>query len=151
MSLFGRRERREIAELNEYIDRLRAQRDRFERERDTAVYNRGQVLRQLAEADAANRRMQGRNIALGQRISQLSEADPEYAAALERRVARLLKVAARLAAVVVAERQRADRVQKQMDVFLGLDVAAVAEGAGWQDRRETRMRYDKPAGEGVAS
>lgn len=49
MSLFGRRKRREIAELNEYVDKLRRQRDKALRAQETAEFNRAQVLAQNAD------------------------------------------------------------------------------------------------------
>jgi chromosome segregation ATPase len=136
MSLFGRRERREIRELNAYVDRLREQRDKALAERDTATYNREQIIRQFADADAdadaANRRLMGRNLELGRRLSVLTEADPEYAATLERRVARLLKVIARLYAVSRAERLRADRLQRRLDDAVGLASPRPLDSSVWQ-------------------
>ena len=144
MSLFGRRERREIRELNAYVDRLRAQRDKARAERDTAKYNRRQAVRQFADADATNRRLMGRNLELGRRLGQLAESDPEYAAQLERRVARLLKVIARFYAGGHTEKRRADRLQARLDQALGLETAGVALGASWQGRRQKHMQFDKP-------
>jgi hypothetical protein len=50
-----------------------------------------------------------------------------------------------------AEKRRADQLQRQMDTFLGLDVAAIAEGTTWQDRRQKHMQFDKPMTAGEAS
>lgn len=47
------------------------------------------------------------------------------------------------------EKKRADRLQQQLDDALGMDRATTA-GTGWEARRETRMKYDKPAGNEVA-
>jgi hypothetical protein len=146
-----RRLRAELTAAKAETDRQRERAEKAIEAKETAETNRAQVLRQNADQDTANRRLHDRNLELGRRISRLTEADPEYATALEQRVARLKKVAGRLAAAVVAERQRASSVQKQMDTFLGLDAAAIADGATWQDRRQTRMRFDKPTGKEVTS
>lgn len=105
---------------------------------DTAVFNREQVLRQNAELDAANRRLAGRNLALGERISKLTEADPEYAAALENRVARLRTVGQRILAAYRAEKKRADRLQARLDDACGLDDPAVTAGRHWQSARHDK-------------
>jgi hypothetical protein len=42
-----------------------------------------------------------------------------------------------------AEKKRADHLQQRLDQATGLDTAPVAAGAGWQDRREQKMRFDK--------
>lgn len=71
--------------------------------------------RQYAEADAANLRLEGRLLELGRRLARLAESDPEYAAALERRVARLRTVGKRALAAYARERQRADRLASHLD------------------------------------
>ncbi|MEV6504857.1 hypothetical protein AB0M61_01890 [Streptomyces sp. NPDC051642] len=146
-----RRAAGDLADARVEADRLRTQRDKALAERDTATYNRAQVLRQLADADATNRRLMGRNLELGRRLSALTEADPEYAAQLERRVDRLRKVAARLYAGGRAEKARADHLQQRLDQALGLESAGVALGAGWQERRQVHMHFDKPTVEETAS
>jgi hypothetical protein len=85
----------------------------------------------------------GRNLELGRRISQLTEADPEYAARLERRVSRLLAVAGRLFLTRRAEQQRADHLQQRLDDALGLNSAAVALGSSWQSRRDDKRGLRK--------
>lgn len=130
MSFFGRRERREIAQLNICVGQLRSQWDKALAERGTATYNREQILRQFADADAANRRLMGRNLELGRRLSALTEADPEYAATLERRVARLLKVIARAGGR--AERLRADHLQRRLDDAVGLASPRPLDSSVWQ-------------------
>jgi hypothetical protein len=93
------RERCEIAESNEATERAA----------------RRTITRQFAEADAANRRLEGRLLELGRRLAKLAESDPEYAARLERRVARLLVVGARLLAAYTVEKRRADRLASHLD------------------------------------
>lgn len=116
MSLFGRRERREIAELKARLERLRAERDTARQERDTATYNRSQVLRQLAETDAANRRLNGHNRALLERLKQREDyAEAEYAVQLERRLERLTRGTARWMAALWAERTESARLARQLD------------------------------------
>lgn len=133
-----RRLRREVADAKAETDRQRERAENAEKSQATAEFNREQILRQLAEADSANRRLHDRTLELGRRISALTEADPEYAARLERRVARLLKVIARLYARGHAEKVRADHLQRRLDQALGLDQAAVMAGAAWQERRDDK-------------
>ena len=146
-----RRAADDLAAVKAEAGRLRGERDAARAERDTATYNRSQVLRQLANADATNRRLMGRNLELGRRLGALAESDPEYAAQLERRVDRLRKVAARLYAGGRAEKLRADHLQQRLDQALGLDDAAVALGASWTSRRQKHMQFDKPMTDGEAS
>ncbi|MFI1728231.1 hypothetical protein ACH40E_03120 [Streptomyces acidicola] len=125
----------EVAALNADRDRLRARAETAEGHAATAKYNREQVIRQLSEADAANLRLAGRNLELGRRLAQHAEADPEYAARLERRVARLRRAGARVLAAWAAEKRRADRLQARLDDACGLNHPAVEEGRAWQERR----------------
>lgn len=134
-----RRHNAELAAARAEVDRLRTERDTSVSKLATAVYNREQVLRQNAGLDAANRRLEGRNIELGRRISELRDADPEYAASLEQRVTRLKRVGARLLAAYATEKHRADRLQARLDDACGLNPPAVLEGGAWQARR-----LDKP-------
>ncbi|GGR70816.1 MULTISPECIES: hypothetical protein [Streptomyces] len=120
-----RRLRIELAAAEAEIARQRRRADLAEDDAATAVYTRRQLLRQLAEADAANRRLYTRDRHITDR-----------AAALERRVARLLKVGARLLAARDAEQQRADHLQQRLDDALGLNTAAVIAGRHWQSHRE---------------
>jgi hypothetical protein len=122
--------------------RLREQRNTAVRDEETARFNRERILHQLADADAANRRLSGRNLELGARLAQYAEADPEYAASLEARLKRALRAAVRYRSDLREEKRRADTAQNSLDVFLGLDSPAVAAGATWQERREQKMRYD---------
>lgn len=134
-----RRHNAELAAVKAEADRLRDERDATVSKLATAVYNREQVLRQNAEQDATNRRSHGRILELSRRLSAVREADPEYAASLERRVARLRLVGVRILAAYAAEKKRADRLQTRLDDACGLDHPAVVEGAAWQARR-----HDKP-------
>lgn len=136
-------------------ERLRDERDDAYKARDTAVFNRAQVLRQLAEADAANKRLAGRNLELAVRLSAYAESDPEYLAGLEKRLDRIRRATARyltalweartrLAGVEDTEalKQRIKSLEKALDDAFSLDHPAVAAGATWQDRREQKMRFD---------
>ncbi|MDX2763364.1 hypothetical protein [Streptomyces europaeiscabiei] len=125
----------DVAALNADRDRLRRRAETAEGHAATAVSNRKQVLRQNAELDAANRRLADRNIELGRRLSRLGESDPEYAARLEKRVARLRQVAARLVAGATAEKRRADLLQGRLDDACGLNSLAVEAGRHWQQNR----------------
>ncbi|WP_318202915.1 hypothetical protein [Streptomyces sp. SCL15-4] len=128
-----RRLRTELAAAHAEIARQRRRADTAEEDAATAVYNRRQALRQVAEADAANCRLHARNKELTER---LAESGPEHTAALERRVARLLKVGARLLAARDAEQHRADHLQQRLDDAMGLNTEAVGAGRNWQRHRQ---------------
>lgn len=112
-----RRYEQELAAAKAEADRQRRRAETAAEHAATAVFNRKQVLRQNAELDAANRRLAGRNQALGERISALTEADPEYLAALEQELA--------------AEKRRADRLQERLDDAVGLNDPRVLAGPYW--------------------
>lgn len=126
-----RRLRAEVAAFKAETDRQRRRAEAAVSRAITAEFNRGQMLQQLADADADNRRLAGRDLELGRRISQLAEADPEYAASLERRVARLRAVGARILAAYTVEKQRADRLSSYLDDG---DLKAIKT---WEKRVET--------------
>jgi chromosome segregation ATPase len=142
-----RRLRTEVAAEKAETGRQRERAEKALAEAATARYNRDQIVRQHADLDAANRRLMGRNLELGRRLSSLTESDPEYAARLERRVSRLLAVAGRLFLAHREQEARADHLQQRLDDVFGLNTSPVTKGATWQDRRETRMKYDKPTAE----
>jgi len=135
-----RRHNAELAAARAEADRIRAERDATVSKLATAIYNREQVLRQNAEQDAVNRRLHGRNLELGRRLSAVREADPEYAASLERRLDRALTACARYLAAYHAERRRTDRLHARLDDACGLDHPAVDEGATSQARRMDKPR-----------
>lgn len=112
-----RRERQLQAELDAVKadrERIRGERNQFAKDRDTARYNREQILRQLAEADATNRRLNGRVLELGRRNSELSESDPEYAAQLEHKAAELQKRLDRAASELAAVRKVEESLARQI-------------------------------------
>jgi hypothetical protein len=80
-------------------------------------------------------------------MAAFDEAQARKAAA---RIARLQKAVAEGRAEASAERRRADGVQRQLDDALDLNQPAVAAGSGWQERRETRMKYDPPTAKPTA-
>lgn len=127
-----RRHTAELAAARAVSDRLRRERDTARSAQQTAEFNREQILRQLAEATTANRRLHGRNLELGRRVSALAESDPEYAGQLERRVDRLKKVTARLYAGARAEKARADHLQRRLDDAVGLGSRYPLDSASWQ-------------------
>lgn len=126
-----RRLRTELAAAKAETDRQRERAETAEAATKTAQYNRGQVIAQLAEADAANRRLSGRNLELGRKASVLTESDPEYAAQLERRVARLRRIVSGLLAERDTERKRADRLQSRLDDAVGLG-RRIEDSRPWQ-------------------
>ena len=115
-------------------ERLRGERNQFRDDRDAALAAARTAARQLVEADAANRRLHGRNLELGRQVSALAESDMDYAAQLERRVARLKKVGKRIVAAWAREQKRADHLQQRLDNACGLNSPAVEAGrrrCGW--------------------
>jgi hypothetical protein len=129
-----RRLRAELADARAETNRQRERAETAEGARATAEYNREQVLRQLAEAGAANRRLYDRNLELGRRLA--SASDPQYAARLERRVDRLRKATSRILAAYHGEQRRADHLQRRLDQALGLDAPAIEQGGA-------RARHDR--------
>lgn len=124
-----RRLRAELAAAKAETDRQRTRAAKALDAKNIAVRNREQILRQLAEAGAANTRLHDRNLELGRRLSALGESDPEYAAALERRITRLLKVIDRIAGAGLSEHRRANHLQRRLDQSIGLDSPAVLSKA----------------------
>lgn len=127
-----RRLAREVAAQKAETDRQRRRAETAENHAATAVFNRKQVIRQLAEADATNRRLHGRIEELGRRNSLLTEADPDYAAQLERSVARLRTAGKRVIAAWWAESKRADRLQQRLDDAVGLGPRGIKDSGAWQ-------------------
>ncbi|MFK0062663.1 hypothetical protein ACIQTN_25980 [Streptomyces werraensis] len=113
-------------------ERLRLRAERAESRAKTAEYNREQLLRQLAEADAANRRLHERNLELGRRVSALAESDLEYAAQLERRKTSLEKAGHRVLAAWAREQKRADHLQQRLDDAVGLTAMGIRDSSRWQ-------------------
>jgi hypothetical protein len=133
-----RRSNNKISEVLAENIRLRKERDTARAERDTAMFNRRQVVQQNAELDAANRRLYGRNLELCTRLSAYAESDPDYLAAMELRLARVLGACARYLAAYWVEKRRADRLQRRLDGLLGLNDPAVLAGVDWQKRRQDK-------------
>ncbi|MFJ8345110.1 hypothetical protein ACIQ9J_01785 [Streptomyces sp. NPDC094153] len=127
-----RRHEQELADARALADRLRVERDEARIERDAFRTAQQITARQLMEADATSRRLEGRVLELGRRNSALAEADPEYAAALEHRVARLRAVGKRGLAAWWAEKGRADRLQQRLDDAVGLHHGHIKDSREWQ-------------------
>jgi hypothetical protein len=136
---------RDMSDLRAEAERLRGERDKALAAEATAVYNREQILHQLASADAANRRLYGRNVELGDRITALAKAHPEYTAQLDRRVARLKTVGTRLLAAYGREQRRANHLQQRLDDAVGLH-----HGGPIVDTRCWQPGYQKPKPEVTA-
>lgn len=126
-----RRYEDELAAAKHEIRRQRERAEAAEEKASTAEFNREQILRQLAEADAANRRLHGRNLELGKQVSVLAESDLEYAAHLERRKTSLEKAGHRILAAWRREQKRADHLQQRLDDAVGLSTTIVDSGR-WQ-------------------
>jgi uncharacterized protein YhaN len=132
-----RRLRAELAAARAETDQQRRRAEAAEGRAATAEFNREQVLHQLAEADAANRRLHGRNLELGERLSALAESDPDHLAALEQQLANVRRELA-------AEKKRVERLQRRYDDAVGLTRSGIQDSSRWQPG------YQKPTPE-VAS
>lgn len=126
-----RRLRAELDAIRSYNDALRERCEAAEKNEATERMARRTITRQHAELDAANRRLEGRVLELGNRISALTEADPAYAAELERQLADAREALAE-------EAKRADRLQARLDDACGLNDPAVLAGSGWQTTRHDK-------------
>jgi hypothetical protein len=113
--------RRRYEEALAAADRLREERNNARAERSAFRTAAVTAARQLAEADAANRRMQGRLLELGRRLAAAAESDPEHLAAMQQELA-----AARTEAA--AATRRADRLQERLDDATGLNDPKVLAG-----------------------
>ncbi|MEU1273059.1 hypothetical protein [Streptomyces sp. NPDC005799] len=146
-----RRLHAELAAAKAETDRQRQRAENAIRDKQTAETNRAQVLRQIAEQDAAIRRLRDRNLELGRRVSQLAESDPDHCAALEQNIARveaeLAEARKQVTDGVVAEwrtraavaEKRVKHLEKQLDDAVGLPVGRVEDSRPWQPA------YQKPA------
>jgi len=140
-----RRYEEELAAAKSEIQRQRRAAKAAEARAVTAEFNRGQLLRQLGEADAANQRLTGRNRALGQRLDQHTESAPADVAHLKSRVDRLRQIVSRLLEERRQEQRRADRLQRRLDDAVGLTPRQIVDSSVWQPG------YQKPTPKGAAS
>ncbi len=127
-----RRHQAELDAVNADRERLRGERNQFAEDRDGFKYTAETAARRFVEADAANRRLHNRNLELGRRLSALSESDPEYAAALEQRIASLTKASVRVLGAWHREQTRADRLQARLDDAVGLGAGRPLDSTPWQ-------------------
>lgn len=122
----SRRHDAEMADLRQQLEHLRTARNEARDERNVFRTAAQTSSRQLVAADAALRRVHGRNVELGRRLSP---------AAVGGRLARAVRACARYRAALAAETRRADRLQARLDDATGLDDPRVLAGARWQDHR----------------
>lgn len=145
-----RRHDEELAAARAETDRQRARAVKAEARATTEIEARCSITRQHAELDAANRRLAGRNKALGDRLAEAQVANGFNPAAAKRtaeRIAALQKAAAagrEEAAIARAEarreRKRANGLQKRLDDACGLNTAEVLDGRHWQEVRQDKAR-----------
>ncbi|WP_075737487.1 hypothetical protein [Streptomyces acidiscabies] len=127
-----------VARLDADRERLRGERNQFRQDRDAARRETTAAARRFTTADAAVRRLAGRNLELGRRLATLAESDPEHLAQLDRRVRRLRTVGTRILAAYFRERRRADHLQGRLDDALGLNRQDVRDGSLWQYSRRDK-------------
>lgn len=136
-----RRLRAELAAERAETTRQRERAELAEQTAVTAVFNRGQILRQNTDLVAEIRRLRDRNLELGER---LGKSTPEYTVRLEARIRRLLKVRTRFYAAGHAEWLRANHLQRRLDQALGLDSPAI-EQAGARAKHDRLNRQKETA------
>lgn len=134
-----RRLRAELADARAETGRMRRERDSARAERDAFWHVAALAARQFDEADAAKRRLEGRVLELGQRLTELADADPKYTASLEARVARLRRVGARILAAYVREQRRSARLSSHLDDD---DLKAIKQ---WERRVKAHDAWTAPA------
>lgn len=137
-----RRHRAELAASHAETARQRARAVKAEKAQGTAEFNREQVLAQNADLHAANTRLEGRNKALGERLTEAQVAsgfNPVEARRTAERIAALQKAAAegREEAVIARaearrERKRREQLQKKYDEAVGLTPGRPQNSAPWQ-------------------
>ena len=112
-----RRFRAEVADAKAEARRQRQRAETAEQAAATAEYNRGQLLHQLAEADATNRRLEGRITELTKRVEERPSF--EDSAALRNQIRHL---------------------QRRLDDAVGLAPGRIEDSSRWQPG------YEKPGG-----
>jgi hypothetical protein len=127
-----RRYEEELAAAQAETQRQRERAQAAARRAITAEFNRGQMLRQLADADTANQRLTDRNRVLKERLIQRAESVPKDAARLQRRVDRLRRIVSRLLEESRRDRRRADHLQQRLDDAVGLTPRQIVDSSVWQ-------------------
>ncbi|MEV5770128.1 hypothetical protein AB0L49_02490 [Streptomyces antimycoticus] len=135
-----RRLREEKADLRAQLDRMRERAENAEATVKTERNARGIVVRQFCEADAANKRLHGRNVHLTEQLERAREAAQDGALdEMGARLDRALRACARYRAEVDGQARLIRNQQQLLDTFYGLDTPAVAEGEHWQQRRHDKI------------
>ncbi|KAF2774675.1 multi-sensor hybrid histidine kinase [Streptomyces sp. OM5714] len=133
-----RRHNAEMAALRSYNDALRERCETAEENERAERVARRTITRQHAELDGANRRLSDRNQALGERISTLTESDPDYLADLEQQLATAREELA-------AEKRRTERLQAHLDDAVGMPAGGpIADSGPWQPGWKQQKPGAKP-------
>lgn len=98
--------------------------------------------RVLEQRDEAQRTIRATQSATRTAAGQFTAADDELLRTRLGRLARLVRIVARLRAEVAAADRRAARVQAAYDNAVGLNNPALAHGAQWQTRRSDKPRTE---------
>lgn len=107
-------------------ERLRNERDDAYKARDTAVFNRQQILGQYAELDEKYTGVCIANTRLTEDLTEVREQLAEARAQLTD------SAAAHWSAQARREKKRADRLQKQYDDAVGLKPGGIEDSGCWQ-------------------
>ena len=139
----------DVAAATAETGRLREQRDKAVREQETAEFNRKQITDLYSELYDEHERAVRRNQSLCALLDEAKTAAGVQAEARRQadRIARLCRAVTKARAEAAEDKRRADHLQARWDDLLGLNTPAIDKGASWQDRREQRMRFDKPTTE----
>lgn len=140
---FDTRLRAELAEVKAKLESVKADRERIRKERN-------QFLRDRDTQKAVARKAAEQYADLYDQFTATAIVNGCLTEDLTKARAELVTPATDWQAKYEAEKKRADRLQQQLDDALGMDRATKA-GAGWEDRREQRMKYDTAASDEVAS
>ena len=151
-----RRYETDLAGAKAEASRQRRRAERAEEKAATEVAARREITTLFMELDTEHDKVVHRTAALCTELEELRDAAGIEAQARRQaeRIARLQKEVARAREELDEERKNSGALnrqvtalQKQVDDALGLNDPKVAAGAAWQDRREQRMRFDKPSAE----
>ncbi|MFD8866061.1 hypothetical protein ACFV1F_17080 [Streptomyces sp. NPDC059590] len=110
-----RRLREERDDLRAQLDRMRERAETAERNVETEQFARNTMARQFAEADAANRRLHGRNVRLTEQLERAHEAAQDGALdEMGHRLDRALRACARYRAEGAEDRAAVMNAHQQL-------------------------------------
>ncbi|MEU0808744.1 hypothetical protein [Streptomyces sp. NPDC005970] len=135
-----RRLREERDDLRAQLNRMRERAETAESTVETEQFARNTMARQFAEADAANRRLHGRNVRLTEQLERAHEAAQDGALdEMGRRLDRALRACARYRTEADGQARLIRSQQDLLDRLYGLNDPDVIAGEHWQHRRIDKL------------